>query len=216
MTDGEVDALISRVVAADGPLALPEALDVEVRHEQLFRMSDHSPGRPKGWRLEMRTTGPWDARRREIVLVRYFEDLVEEAPVPVPERVSVYHPTVKAFLEDKHRQLVSKAHVARAARILQAIVNEAPRRGLAVLTAGQATIDADAYHDRAIRRAHLALRSPAGRYGVRTQEVSAASDRKVPPRDWNARAARPAWLDARTTESSRRFRRGTCATAPST
>ena len=71
----------------------------------------------------------------EVVLVRHFEDLVEEHPVPVPERVTRYHPRVKAYLDDRNRQLVSREHVARAGRILQAIADEAPRRGVEVVSA---------------------------------------------------------------------------------
>ena len=139
-------------MAADSPVVVPDALEAHVRYERLVRMSAHSPARPKGWRLEIRTTGPWDSERREIVLVRHFEDLVEEAPVPVPDRVSAYHPAVKAYLADRNHQLVSREHVTRAARILQAIADEAPRRGLSVSISKQALPDPDSYQRRELSR----------------------------------------------------------------
>jgi hypothetical protein len=199
-TDADVDELICRVQAGDGRLVLPDGRDVEMAHEQLVKMSEHSANRPKGWRLEMRATGPWAVRRKEIILVRHFEDLVDEVPVRVPSRVPRYHPTVKAFLADRDRQLVSKEHLARGARLLQAIVDEAPRRGLKLLSKAQATIEADAYTSRAISRGHLVLGSSAGTYAIRIQEVSARSDKTVEPRRWGERRTRPTWLDARTWE----------------
>lgn len=199
-TDAEVDELICRVQAGDGRLVLPDGRDVEMAHEQLVKMSEHSANRPRGWRLEMRATAPWAVRRKEIILVRHFEDLVDEVPVPVPSRVPRYHPTVKAFLADRDRQLVSKEHLARAARVLQAIVDEAPRRGLRLLSKAQATIGADAYTSRAISRGHLVLGSSAGTYAIRIQEVPARNDKTVEPRRWGERRTRPTWLDARTWE----------------
>ena len=54
--DAQVDELIPRVLAADGRLELPEGRDVETTHKELVRMSDHSPSRPTGWRLELAQT----------------------------------------------------------------------------------------------------------------------------------------------------------------
>lgn len=199
--DAQVDELIRDVVAADGRLELPKGDDTVRTYKELVRMSDHRPSRPRGWRLEVRTTGPWDDPRREVVLVRHFEDLVDALPVPVPGRVTRYHPAVKAFLGDRDRQWVSKEHVDRAAHILQAIVEEAPRRGLGVLNAEQAkNVAGDSYHVRAAERCRLALRSPAGVYGIRLKEVSAPSDEMVDPRRRYQRRTRAAWLDARNTE----------------
>lgn len=196
-----MDELIQRVLAADGRLELPEGRDVETTHKELVRMSDHSPARPTGWRLEMRSTGPWSDRRQEVVLVRHFDELVEALPVPVPGHVARYHQTVQAFLADHDWQSVSKAHLDRAAHILQAIVDEAARRGLGVLSAEQAKgVAAARYDARAFGRCRLALRAPAGVYGIRIQEVSAPSDKRVEPRHSGQRRIRAAWRDARYSE----------------
>ncbi len=198
--ESEVDALIERVQAADGRLELPKGEDIRAAHEELVRRSDRSPRRPRGWRLSLHPAGTWSDRRYEVTLVRHFEDLVELVPVPVPAHVARYHPAVKAFIADRDWQHVSREHLERAARILQAIVDEARRRGLEVVTGEQATLGVDAYHARAIARSRFALRSPAGVYGIRIQEVSAPSETKVRPRPWGRRATRARWLDARPTE----------------
>ncbi len=198
--EAEVDELIRHVQAAGGRLELPKGEDVRAAHEELVRRSDHSPHRPRGWRLSLHAAGTWSDRRYEVILVRHFEDLVDLVPVSIPAHVTRYHPVVKAFLADRDWQLVSREHLDRAARLLQAIADEAPRRGLDVLTAEQATLGMDAYHARSIARSRFAVRSGAGVYGIRIQEVSAPSDTRVQPRPWGRRATRAAWLDARTTE----------------
>lgn len=88
----EADDLIRRVVTASGRLELPGGAHAEAGHKELVRRSNHSPNRPKGWRLELKTTGRWDDPRQEVILVRHFEDLVELEPVPVPNRVTPLSP----------------------------------------------------------------------------------------------------------------------------
>ncbi len=61
-TDAEVDELVRRVQADDGRLVIPDGRAVEMAHEQLVKMSEHSAGLPRGWRLEIRATGPWADR----------------------------------------------------------------------------------------------------------------------------------------------------------
>lgn len=192
----DVEELIRRVQMADGRLVLPADPDVEDAHKRVVELSDRSPSRPRGWRLQMHTVGPWDDSHEEIVLVRCFEDLVDVSPVLLP-KTARYHPTVRAYLADRDRQLVSKEHVTRAARILQAIVDEAPRRGLTLRTKQQALIGADRYTSREIGRGHLIVESPAATYSIRVMEVSAPSATRVPPRGWHERRRRAAWLDAR-------------------
>lgn len=198
--DTGVDDLIGRVVAADGRLEIPAGRDDFLAHKELVRLSDHSPNRPRGWRLQLRSSGPWADRREEVVLVRHFEDLVEATPVPIPGNVTRYHPTVKAFLADRDWQSISKEHLGRAARILQAIVNEAPRRGLDILTVEGAKSGMDPHAARALDRCRLAIRTPEGAYGIRIQELSKRSDKRVEPRRWGQRRTRPEWLEARHTE----------------
>lgn len=199
-TEDGVESLIGRVLAADGRLEIPRGIEAEMAHTKLVEMSHHSPSRPKGFRLQLRSVGRWDEERNEIVLVRYLEDDVEESPVPVPTHVARYHPMVKAYLADRHRHAVSKEHLSRAARLLQAIVDEAPRRGLEVLDKTRAKVGADSSVSREIDRGHLILRSPAGIYAIRVVEVSAPNGKRLEPRPWNERSTRPRWLDARTHE----------------
>ena len=196
---GGPDGLIARVLAAKGHLAIGGDAEARAAHEELVRLSRHAASRPRGWRLEVKNAGSWADPAYEVVLVRHFEDLVEERPVPVPERVTRYHPSVKAYLDDRDRQMVSREHVARAARILQALADEALKRGVEVVSPGSAGLPrvAEAYGTRDAGRSHLTLRAPAGTYAVRIQEVSAPSKTPVPRRYGNQRSARAAWLEDR-------------------
>jgi len=196
---GGPEGLIARVLAANGHLAIGDDAQVKVAHEELVRLSHHAASRPRGWRLEVKNAGSWAEPAYEVVLVRHFEDLVEERPVPVPERVTRYHPSVKAYLDGRDRQMVSREHVARAGRILEAIADEAPRRGVEVVSPGSAGLPrlADAYGTPDPGRSHLTLRAPAGTYSIRIQEVSAPSKTPVPRRYGNQRSGRAAWLEDR-------------------
>lgn len=196
---GGPDDLIARVLAADGRLAIGDNDESRFAYEELVRLGRHATSRPRGWRLEVKNAGSWSHPAYEVVLVRHFEDLVEDRPVPVPERVTRYHPRVKAYLDDRNKQLVSREHVARAGRILQALADEAPRRGVEVVSPGSKGLVpvVDEYGRRDAGRDHLTLRAHAGTYAVRIQEVSAPSKTPVPRRPWGQRSTRAAWLDNR-------------------
>jgi hypothetical protein len=196
---GGADGLVARVLAAGGHLPIGGDTETKAAHEELVRHSHHAASRPRGWRLDVKNTGSYVEPAYEVVLVRHFEDLVEEHPVPVPEYVTRYHPSVKAYLADRNRQMVSREHVARAGRILQALADEAPRRGVDVVSPRSAGLPRviDAYGRRDTSRAHLTLRAPAGTYALRIQEVSAPSTTPVPRRAWNQRSTRAAWVDDR-------------------
>ncbi len=98
--------------------------------------------------------------------------LVEAVPVPVPRHVTRYHPTIRAFLSEKKSHEVSKAYLDRAAHILQAIADEAPRRGLTVLSAEQARSVVDRHQYQTIGGCRLALRSSERVYAIRIKELS--------------------------------------------
>jgi hypothetical protein len=198
-TDGP-EALVRRVVDAGGCLDVGESAEAKVRYEAPVRASLHSPNRPKGWRLELKNVGNWSSPRYRVMLVRYFDDLVDLIPVAVPSRVAGYHPAVTRFLADKDRQMVSPAHLDRAARLLQALADEAPRRGIAAHAPGGAPRPVDTYYARRIERAHLVLEAPAGTYGVRIKEQSAPGGRSIERRPYSRQSRRPAWLDSRDRE----------------
>jgi hypothetical protein len=86
------------------------------------------PPRPKGKKLQLIATGKWGQGPKAVVFTEHFDDHVEAQPVPVPERISRYHPGVKAFLGDREWQYVTSEHLPRAGRILQAIATEAATR----------------------------------------------------------------------------------------
>ncbi len=196
---GGSEGLIARVLAADGRLSIGGDAEASAAYEELVRHSRHAASRPRGWRLEVKNAGSWSHPAYEVVLVRHFEDLVEERPVPVPERVARYHPAVRAYLDDRDWLAVSREHLSRAGQILQAIADEAPRRGVEVVSLRSSGLPpvGDAYGRRDPGRSCLTLRAPAGTYAVRIQEVSAPSKTPVPRRPWAQRSTRAAWLDNR-------------------
>jgi hypothetical protein len=193
--ESAADQLIERVLSNDGRLLIPDNRQAEETHERLVRLSLRSPNRPHGKQLDMRSTrrcGP-----KEIVFVEYFDDYVETAPVPVPERVAKYHPAVRAFLDDKEWQFVTPEYLPRATRILQAIAAEAPKRGIDVWRPAEAAKHVQYRQERALARAHLVLKAPAGFYSVKIRELCAQGVKRVEPRRWNVRKTKPAWLDER-------------------
>ncbi|MEA2536931.1 MAG: hypothetical protein QOF11_1165, partial [Chloroflexota bacterium] len=192
------DDLIRRVVDAGGRLVVGDTYEVKFAHETLVKASHHSPARPKGLRLELKSTGSWSEPRYEVVLVRHFDDLVDPVPVPVPTDVTRYHPAVKAFLAGRGRQAVTNEYLARAARILQALAAEAPRRGVDALVPSQVPPGLDTYRAREVDRADLVLRAPGGIYSIRVREkVSQIESPVQPPR---LRREQASWQPARKVE----------------
>ncbi|HEY3545485.1 MAG TPA: hypothetical protein VGK17_05270 [Propionicimonas sp.] len=200
------DELIARVLAAGGRLEVEGDFEVKLAYTDLVRETHRAPSRPRGWRLEVKDPVPWSEHRFEVVTVRYFDDLVEEAPIPVPARVTRYHPAVKAYVDDRDWHLVTREHVARAARILQAVAEEAPRRAIEVVGAGhdgrQRAASRGHQRDREANHAHLVLRTTAGDYQVRVREQPAkGAKRQTPSYGWrDARPQRPRWLEVRQNE----------------
>ena len=190
--EAEPDKLIRQVLHAGGNLVLPKDLALEKKYEQLVRLSLKSPLRPKGRKLEIALTGPGGQGPKTIEFTEHFDDYVTVSPVPVPERISRYHPAVKAFVGNKEWRYVSSEHVSRAARILQAIASEASKRGMEVLRAQEATKDSGY-----AAKGQLALRTAVGVYSVRIKEISGPGTGKVRPRLWNEPKTKPAWVEAR-------------------
>ncbi len=145
----------------------------------------------------MISTGQWGSGPKAIVFTEHFDDLVDARPVPVPERVTKYHPAVKAYVADKDWHFVSGGHVPRAARILQAIATEAAARGIDATTPATASQGLDAYEARSLNGCHLALRTPAGVYGIKIKEIAATGASKVDPMRWRERQKLPAWIRQR-------------------
>ncbi|MGY1868205.1 MULTISPECIES: hypothetical protein [Nocardia] len=195
--ESDADRLIARVLAADGRLVLQQDRKVEEYHKRLVAMSLKSPTRPRGKKLEMISTGQWGGGPKAIVFTEHFDDLVEARPVPVPEHIAKYHPAVKAFVADKDWQFVSSDHVPRAARILQAIASEATARGIHATMPNAAAKDVNQYQARDLNRCHLALRTPAGVYGLQIKEIAAGGAPKVEPGRWKERKAMPGWIRTR-------------------
>ena len=198
--DSDADLLIDRVLAADGRLVLAPDREVVAEHERLIRMSLKSPRRPHGKKLAMQSTGRYGAGPKEIVFVEHFDDYVDAIPVPVPIRITHYHPSVRAFLDDKHGQYVTKPHLSRAARLLQAITAEAPNRGIDAAIDDRVLRRLSDHERHRLARGHLVLRTPRGYYSIKVRELGGPNAPKKERRTWNPRPNQPAWIENRDRE----------------
>ena len=125
--------LVDDVMAAGGSLRVPrrgyydrEGVDYERRAE----LAQAHGKVPPGMALNVAAVS---ATELQIDLVDAFGGLARElAAVPVPAKVSRYHPVVRRLRESTDRHEVSRAAMPRALRLLQTLVEEAERRGYKV------------------------------------------------------------------------------------
>ena len=198
--EGGPGDLFARVESAGRQLAIGADPAVKAAYQELIRQSHLSPARPKGWRLEMTGSGYGSGGPQKIALVRYWEDFVDLVPVPVPDHIARYHPMVKAFLADRDWQMVTRDHVSRAARILQAVVDEALRRGFGIVATEQAKEGLDSYRASEVGRGQLVLRTPGGMCAIRVRELSGPGGKPAQRYYGPRRSGQPQWLERRDTE----------------
>jgi hypothetical protein len=168
----EVDRLVAQVIEAGGEFTVSAAQGPELKHLlQLIRMSVHSPNRPKGKKLEIRSAGYRSGPERTLEFIDNLDELVEIRPVPVPERVAKYHPAVRPYLDGRGGQHVSKEQVARAGRILQAVATEAEAREIQVVEASKAKANRDRPAYKAAK-GDIWLATKHGEYSVTIKEVA--------------------------------------------
>jgi hypothetical protein len=192
-SESEADRLIAAVLEAGGTLQMPEGRESEQRYQRLVNASLASPNRPRGKKLETRPTGTWGRGPREIFFADHFDDLVNARPVPVPDHVGKYHPAVKAFLKDSNWQYVTKEHITRAARILQAVASEAKVRGIEVLDSATSS-QRPSFPS---RRGHLNLRIGDEVYSIEVREIAGKGGAKFDGMTWQQRQRLPSWIDRR-------------------
>ncbi len=190
--------LVQRVIDAGGHLPIEGGYESMRLHEDLVRVSIWAENRPRGKKLEIVHVGPGWQTTPEIAFTDHFVDLVELQPVPVPDHVSRYSPTVRAYLDDKDWHYVSSDHLSRAARIIEAIVREAPNRGLQVLPPEtgdkRRTMRATAE-----TKQHVSLAVGDSTYHVQVREISAPGGGRPTRPYYDARKKPPAWTYERQT-----------------
>jgi hypothetical protein len=115
----------------------------------------------------------------------------------VPDRVAKYHALVKDYQANKEWQYVTKEHVPRAARIVQAFVDAAQTRGYDVLSASSACDGLREHEARSIAKGYIALKAEGSTYALRMKEMPGPRAPKIAPRRWNEAKRHPAWIDTR-------------------
>ena len=194
------EELIGQLLNAENEELLSTDLDIGPRKLQRYiAVALKAKNRPHGKQLTSRRIGGYGSTEEKIYFTNYFRDFVTEQPVPVPERVGRYHPAVKEFMANKQWQYVTKEHVPRAARILQAIASEAERRGIEIVAPSKKPDDRHYRTANATEHGNLWFYTDYGYYGIEIKEVAGTGAKKF--RDlgmsWQQIDRLPSWIGRR-------------------
>lgn len=199
----EAEALIEKVLGSENQQLKVDEIDLGPRKlPRIIAASLKAPNRPFGRKLITHRLGDYWNGEEVVSFGFHFRDFVAEQPVPVPERVGRYHPAVKEFMADKDWQYVSKEHVLRAARILQAIILETQRRGYTVIPHSKKP-RSDYRTANSVEHGNFWIEAEYGLYGVEIKEVSGSGAKKLSDLGltWDQQRRRfPAWVRRRNRE----------------
>lgn len=187
-----VDALWLQVINAGGVIRVDKS-DDKKDYDTLLRLAMKSPLRPFAQKLESRTVGRYGSTIVDIYATDHFPDLVESKPVPIPSAVRKYHPLVRAYLDDREWQYVSKEHLTRAGHLLQAIASEAELRGLIVFDPERGGTQLLPYERRKVGRNPFAIKKAEAVYTIRVREIPGKGASRLDPAPWNSPNRDPAW-----------------------
>jgi hypothetical protein len=197
----EADAFLEDVTDAGGRLEFPEGRGVRDKYAKIVAQSLKSSRRSFGKKLELKSAGSWGSGPVVAAFVDRFHDLVTAPTVLVPERVSKYHPIIKAYTQDKDWQNVISEHVNPAARILQAVADEVLRRDMRVLSHTEAWKQHAQTDDRrTLPDGVFYIAASARLYAVKIKEITGQGGQKKAPAAWDARSRGPLWLERRAWE----------------
>jgi hypothetical protein len=170
---GPVDRLIDDLRRAGGVLTVPRPNWVNgvpdgVDYETLVASAVQHRKVPAGMRLTTKTMA-WP--NMEVHLEPAIPGTeVELRPVPVPDRVMSYHPTVVAFRHQSDRHEVSPALLQRTCRILNALVIEGEGRGYTAAVASGPAYDPYARGWASSRDGHLVFAVNGSEHALRIVE----------------------------------------------
>jgi hypothetical protein len=164
--------LVDDVIAAQGSLRVPRkqycqqgAVDYQRRAELAGRYGKVPAGKHLAVRVVSSDELLIELADADAHSVRPLE------PVPVPDKVTRYHPTVKQFKQRAERHEISRSALPRTLRILQGVVMETERRGYNV---GLPTTHEPARHGRhgwtGKRDGHLCISVNGSTEAVRIHE----------------------------------------------
>ena len=189
----EAEVLLRAVLDAGGSLPFTGKRD----HEKAVRLIAAAlkvPWRPEGKKLEL--FSPWDGDP-EWRIVDHFPDMVEAAPVAVPNSLRKPHPAVVAYEENKDGHQARKPHVRRASLLLlQAIAVEAELRGYMARPRKKSTSSYGRSNDDEPADRHLVIEIDGFTYPIKIKEISEPGGGPV---DYHARAKLPGWQQRRQT-----------------
>ncbi len=108
------------------------------------------------------------------------------------------HGAVGRYIKHRDWQFVSENLVERAADVIQAIAEEAEKRGFTANTPAKGIWTRP--YSSSLQRSHILIRTPAGLYSIRIQEVPGPGAAKKSPHAWTQPKSLPAWEAARAWE----------------
>lgn len=188
-TPSQAELLMEKAIEAGGRLPLPDDRRYG-EYQELVRQSLRAPNRPCGQKLEIVRVGAGWSGPYEIRFTEHIDDLVQPEPVPLPEHVGKYSSVVRAYLDNKNWHCVSGELLSRAARILEAIVREAPKRGITVLAGGA---EAGAQSAWKSAKYHVSLQVGEAIYHLQIREISKPGGGRVTRPAWDAHNKPPTW-----------------------
>lgn len=132
------EQLVADVIAGGGSLRVPQRQyrGTGIDWANRARLAERHGKVPAGKRLEVSRISGGELQI-DLVDAPAGTDVAVE-PVPVPKRVSRYHPTVRAFRDAADTQQISRAALPRVTRILQALVTAAGEHGFVAGTTERA------------------------------------------------------------------------------
>jgi hypothetical protein len=182
--EGAVDRLIRQLKEVGGRIHVEAPTWVNNRcigvdYGQLIKAANRTGKVPAGQRILSRDHGRFGM---DIWLAPAIPGTqVQPRPVPVPTRVTRYHPVVTAYRDRRDRHEISKAHQSRALLILQALITEAERRGFHATLTDDRAQRSEHYRWAASRDGHIAITVDGHPQPLRLLEIG------MPSRSaWNA------------------------------
>lgn len=123
--------LVDDVIAGGGSVRVPRKNSYDtggVDYEKRVRLAERHAKVPPGKRLTTRVVSQDELEVELLDAPAYIVSRAELVPVVVPARVGRLHPAAREFRQRTERHEVSRTHLPRATRILQAIALESERQ----------------------------------------------------------------------------------------
>jgi hypothetical protein len=149
-------------------------------YDDLLKAARRASCLPPGKQLRSRPSRRWSPGALELYFDEDFPARVTERPVPVPARVTAWHPAAVAYRQDADRHEVSKDSLSRASRLLHALATEADRRGYDARPRSPGTAQYNSSFASSLKDGQLRICVDGFTYGIRIREQGAGGGKSLP------------------------------------